>query len=102
MAASAVAWGWRQVTIGTGEYQRTDWQPQGVRAGWTAQDDLYLDLEAALTAVQRVGQATGSSIGVSPKTLTKRRRPWPSINNRGFCVLLEKLCSVSSAVPRWS
>jgi len=73
-----LAWGWRQVTIGTGEYQRTDWQPQGVRAGWIADDALYLDLEAALTAVQRVGQATGSPIGVSPKTLTKR------LHERGF------------------
>jgi hypothetical protein len=67
-----VAWGWRRVTVGTGEYERTDWHPQGLRVGWVDGDDLYLDLEAALTAAQRVGQATGSPIGVTPKTLAKR------------------------------
>jgi hypothetical protein len=67
-----MAWGWRRVTIGSGEYERTDWHPQGTRAGWVDGDDLYLDLEAALAAVQRVGQATGNPIGVTPKTLAKR------------------------------
>jgi hypothetical protein len=36
------------------------------------EDHLYLDLEATLTAVQKIGQATGGPIGVSPKTLAKR------------------------------
>jgi hypothetical protein len=67
-----MAWGWRRVTVGSGEYERTDWHPQGTRAGWIAGDNVYLDLEAALTAAQRVGQATGNPIGVTPKTLAKR------------------------------
>jgi hypothetical protein len=76
--AAAATWGWRHVTIGTGELQRSDWQPQGARAGWIDGDDLYLDLGAALTAVQRVGQSTGSPITVTPKTLAKR------LAERGF------------------
>jgi hypothetical protein len=39
---------------------------------------LYLDPEAALTAIQPVGQATGGSIGVTPRTLAKR------LHERGF------------------
>jgi hypothetical protein len=65
------AWGWRD-----GEHLGR--QPQGTRIGWLDDDDLYLDLEAALTAAQRVGQATGSPIGVTPKTLAKR------LHERGF------------------
>jgi hypothetical protein len=72
------AWGWRESTVGTGEYERIEWRPQGTRAGWTDGENLYLDLEAALTAVQKVGQATGSPIGVSATTLAKR------LQQRGF------------------
>jgi hypothetical protein len=74
----AEAWGWRQVTVGTGQYERTDWRPEGVRVGWVEGDDLYLDLEAAIAAAQQVGQATGSPIAVTPKTLAKR------LHERGF------------------
>jgi hypothetical protein len=48
------------------------------------EDHLYLDLEAALTAVQKVGQATGSLIGVTPKTLAKR------LHERGFLTSTEQ------------
>jgi hypothetical protein len=65
-------WGWRLKFIGSGDHERPEWQPQGARAGWIDGDDLYLDLGAALTAVQRVGQATGSPITVTSKTLAKR------------------------------
>jgi hypothetical protein len=41
-------------------------------AGWIDGDDLYLDLEAALTGVHRVSQATGNGIAVTTKTLAKR------------------------------
>lgn len=70
--AAAASWGWRHVTIGSGDHQRSDWQPQGARAGWIEGDDLYLNLGAALTAVQRVGQSIGSPIAVTSKTLAKR------------------------------
>ncbi len=66
------AWGWRERTIGTGDYQRDEWQSQGERIGWLAGDDLYLDPHAAFAAAQRLGETTGSTIGVGPKTLAKR------------------------------
>jgi hypothetical protein len=75
---NARAWGWRQGRVGSGPHERTDWSPQGVRAGWLEGGDLYLDRDAALTAVQKVGQAIGRSIGVTPTTLAKR------LNERGF------------------
>jgi hypothetical protein len=65
-------WGWRLKLIGGVDNERPEWQPQGTQAGWVTGDDLYLDLGAALTAVQRVGQATGSPITVTSKTLAKR------------------------------
>jgi hypothetical protein len=35
--------GWRERIIGTGQYERTEWQPQGSRIGWIENDDLYLE-----------------------------------------------------------
>jgi hypothetical protein len=81
--ATPGAWGWQECRVGSGEFERTDWRAQGVRAGWLEADNLYLDLKAALTAVQKVGQATGSPIGVTPTTLAKR------LNERGFLVSTE-------------
>jgi hypothetical protein len=71
-------WGWRHVRIGAGENERADWQEKGTRIGWVDGDDLYLDLEAALTATQRVGQATGSGVSIGAKTLAKR------LHQRGY------------------
>jgi hypothetical protein len=71
-------WGWRHVRIGAGENERADWQEKGTRIGWVDGDDLYLDLEAALTATQRVGQATGSGVSLGAKTLAKR------LHQRGY------------------
>jgi len=70
--ASPKAWGWREERIGTGEYERSEWRPQGSRAGWLDGNDLYLDLEAALSGTQRVSQATGNGVAVGPKMLAKR------------------------------
>ena len=58
--------------MGTGEYLREEWRPQGQRVGWLDGDDLYLDPEAAHAAAQRVGEAGGGGLGVAPKTLSKR------------------------------
>ena len=69
---SAEAWGWRQRTIGAGEYQRDEWQPQGTRVGWLDGDDLFLDPNASYAAAQRLGDATGGALVVAPQTLTKR------------------------------
>jgi hypothetical protein len=71
-------WGWREVLVGVGESQRVDWRPEGARAGWVEDGDLYIDLEAAIAAAQRVSQATGNPVAVSPKTLAKR------LHERGF------------------
>jgi hypothetical protein len=76
--ASPAGWGWQPTTVGTGEFPRTDWRSQGTRAGWVEGDDLYLDLDAALLAVQRVGQSTGNGVAVTPKTLAKR------LHQRGY------------------
>jgi hypothetical protein len=71
-------WGWREVLVGAGVNQRLDWRPEGARAGWVDGEDLYIDLEATIAAAQRVSQATGNPVSVSPKTLAKR------LHERGF------------------
>jgi hypothetical protein len=65
-------WGWRLVTIGSGEYQRTDWQPRGERVGWIDGDALYLEPDAAFAIVQALAQTQGEPLPVAPKTLAKR------------------------------
>src|SRR5215207_6764642 len=34
------AWGWRLVSVGTGEYEREEWRPQGECVGWVDGEDL--------------------------------------------------------------
>jgi hypothetical protein len=75
---SPQAWGWRFERDSAGEYEQHAWRPQGSRAGWIDDDDLYLDLEAALAGVHRVSQASGSGVTVTSKTLAKR------LHERGF------------------
>jgi hypothetical protein len=75
---SPQAWGWRFERDSAGEYEQHAWRPQGSRAGWIDDDDLCLDLEAALAGVHRVSQASGSGVTVTPKTLAKR------LHERGF------------------
>ncbi|MFN8664880.1 MAG: DUF3854 domain-containing protein [Thermomicrobiales bacterium] len=72
------SWGWRNATVGGDPYERPERKPQGTRVGWIDGEDLYLDLGSALTAVQKVAQASGSAIGVGPTTLAKR------LDQRGF------------------
>jgi hypothetical protein len=64
-----VAWGWREVTVGTGGFQRTDWQPQGQCVGWIDGDNLYLEPEVAYAAVQRLAGEQGASLTVTQRTL---------------------------------
>lgn len=68
--ANARGWGWRQVTVGTGSYQRDEWRPQGDRIGWVADDDLYLDPDASYKVAQQM--AAGDGITVAARTLRKR------------------------------
>ncbi|HEY8601378.1 MAG TPA: DUF3854 domain-containing protein [Thermomicrobiales bacterium] len=65
-------WGWRSVVIGTGEFTRQEWRPQGTRIGWVEGDDLYLDRDAALAEVQRLGREVGDGLAVTAAVLTKR------------------------------
>jgi hypothetical protein len=68
---SAEALGWRKRTVGTGDYEREEWQPQGDRVGWTQGEDLYLEAEASYHVVQAQSQG-GESISVGAQTLRKR------------------------------
>jgi hypothetical protein len=49
------AWGWRLVTIGTGESERNEWRAPGRRVGWVDGADLYLLPEAAFAEAQTLG-----------------------------------------------
>ena len=68
------AWGWRRATIGSGDFEREDWRPQGERIGWLSEagEDLYLEPDAALAAVQKQGRDSGEPLAVTGRTLRKR------------------------------
>ena len=70
--ASPQSWGWRKTVVGTGDYQRTEWQPQGLRIGWVQSDDLYLESDAAFAEAQRLGSKAGEALSVTLQTLKKR------------------------------
>jgi hypothetical protein len=72
------AWGWRQVTVGTGQYRRTEWQPRGERVGWVDGPKLYLEPEASHAAAQELAGDQGEALSVSPRVLHKRlkERGW--------------------------
>ncbi|MGB3330360.1 MAG: DUF3854 domain-containing protein [Thermomicrobiales bacterium] len=66
------AWGWRSRELGTGGFQRHEWQAQGRCAGWLDADGLYLEPTAAYHVVQQFGSASGTAITISATTLWKR------------------------------
>jgi hypothetical protein len=68
----AGSWGWTERPGGTGPYEEPIWTPRGKCVGWVTGDDLYLEPHAAFVMVQRLAQASGEPLPVSPKTLTKR------------------------------
>lgn len=68
------ACGWRQRTVGTGQYERNEWQSQGDRVGWVDDDQLYLESEAAYQASQRMAGPNGDGLSVASKTLYKRMK----------------------------
>ncbi|MBI1917682.1 MAG: DUF3854 domain-containing protein [Planctomycetes bacterium] len=72
--ADPEGWGWRQVTIGTGQYQRDEWQPQGRRIGWRDGADVYLEPEASYAEAQELARQQGDSLGVTARTLWRRLR----------------------------
>jgi len=71
------ACGWRKITIGTGDNQRDEWQPQGDRVGWLDGDYVYLNRDAAYRVAQNMS-ADGTGIEVSAITLMRR------LNKRGL------------------
>jgi len=66
------AWGWRRASVGSGDFEREEWRPQGERVGWLDEEDLYLEPDAALAAVQKQGRDSGEPLAVTSRTLRKR------------------------------
>ncbi|MHB9090948.1 MAG: DUF927 domain-containing protein, partial [Chloroflexota bacterium] len=66
------AWGWRGVTIGSGEHEREEWQPRGACVGWIDGDDLYLEPDAAYSAAQAIGREVGDALALTPQSLRRR------------------------------
>jgi hypothetical protein len=71
------------VTIGTGEYQRDEWQPRGDRVGWVDGEFIYLDRDAAYRAARGMA-ADGTGVEVSVHTLMRRLR------DRGFLARVDQ------------
>jgi len=67
------ALGWRSFLLGSGDFEREQWRPQGARVGWIEGDDLYLNGEAAFKAAQRMGTDI-DRISIGMKTLFRRLR----------------------------
>lgn len=68
------AWGWRQHTIGTGEYERHEWRPQGKCIGYVDEDrgDLYLLPDPVYSVVKRLATDSGEELAMSSRTMWKR------------------------------
>jgi len=77
------SWGWRKVTIGSGEYQRDEWRPQGARIGWIDGGGLFLDPTAAYAAAQQLGRDTSDPLTITPDTLGKR------LHERGYLAVTD-------------
>jgi hypothetical protein len=63
------AWGWRLRDPGH-EGKFIEWQPQGRKVGWVVEDDVFLDLVAALAVV--MAHRDGNELQLSNRTLSKR------------------------------
>ena len=66
------AWGWRESSVGIANPARGEWHAQGRRIGWVADDDIYLEPDAAFAAVQELGNQLGEPLAILSKTLNKR------------------------------
>src|SRR5262249_19886151 len=74
--AAPQAWGWRQVELGTGDHARCEWRPQGSRLGWVeggtvGAQEVYLEPDASVAAVQTLAREQGESFPISSRTLHK-------------------------------
>ena len=64
-------WGWRDTEAPTMNGPRTEWRPLGDRIGWTENDSVYLQPDAAYKMAQAMG-ANGEGLTISSQTLWKR------------------------------
>ena len=78
------AWGWREVLVGTGEYESTAWRPQGSLVGWGEEESLYLEPEAAYPTAQRQGRDSGDQLTVTRTILRKR------LHERGLLLAVDE------------
>jgi hypothetical protein len=78
------AWGWRHKIVGTGDYERAEWQPQGKGIGWVDGDQLYILPDAAYAEVQKFACDQGGSFSILPRTLAKR------LHEKGLLASVEK------------
>jgi uncharacterized protein DUF3854 len=62
--ARTKTWGWRM--------ERGEWRPLGSCVGWVDSDDLYLEPEAAIAAIQGIAREGEEGISITGKTLHKR------------------------------
>ncbi len=67
-------WGWRYVSVGTGQYEKNDWKPQGIRIGWLDDGEVYLDPVATFTVVQEIAKGHSRPIPLTQTTLWKRMK----------------------------
>ena len=67
-------WGWRQIEVGGSP----TWREQGSRIGWTDGEDLWLDPDASLAAVQELARRSAQPFPISNSTLAKR------LSEKGF------------------
>jgi len=90
----ATSWGWREVEVGIGQYQRTDLRPQGEHIGWLEGAEIYLQADATYAVVQRLARDGGDELPVTLATLKKR------LKERGRLASTEKHMSGGRAVER--
>ena len=67
-----IAWGWEEMTSGTGGFQRTDWRPRGRLLGWLDGSDLFLDPEGSYAEAQQYADAQGDRLPLTQLQLYRR------------------------------
>jgi hypothetical protein len=71
---SPASWGWRH----EGGNINGRFSPKGIRVGWVDGQHLYLEPDAAYTAVQKFSREAGEPLPISPTTL------WKALSEKGF------------------
>lgn len=79
------SWGWVLRVFGVGENERSEWQAQGEKIGYTDGKDLYLLPDVAYSVAGRLSRDNGDALTLTPRTL------WKRLNEAGF------LCSTDKA-----